>query len=479
MGIKKEVLKINDMTCTSCEARIEKAIKNLEGVLYVKASYSKSTAEVLFHEELCTPIQMKEAIEKDGYSVSLGSTGGINKIIGVAFIGVAIVALGKLSSNYDMSAMLSNATYLMLFVVGLISSIHCVGMCGGIMLSQSISKEGAQSKLESIKPALLYNGGRVISYTILGGVIGALGSVLSLSLKMKATMQLFAGLFMIIMGLNMFGLSWFRKIHIKLPWSTCSVKQKSKMPFVVGLLNGLMPCGPLQTMQLFALGTGSSLKGAASMFFFAIGTVPLMLTFGTISGLLSKGYTKKLLKFSGVLVILLGFVMGNRGLALSGINLSSFSSIVNIFPDKTKSETKPKTNVGTSLVQNNVQVIRMSALSEGYKPNALVVQKGIPVKWIVNGEQLTSCNSTIVVPSLKIQKDLMKGENTIEFTPISAGDINFSCSMGMIRGVIKVVDELKNADTAQVLNNVPPANGPSYNSNNGSKTQASSIYGDD
>ena len=164
----------------------------------------------------------------------------------------------------------------------------------------------SRSKLKTLMPSILYNAGRVTSYTIIGGIVGALGSVLSLSLNVKAGLQIFAGLFMVIMGLNMTGFSLFRKFNIKLPWSSCKVKNKPKAPFLVGMLNGLMPCGPLQTMQLYALGTGSALTGAISMFLFSLGTVPLMLVFGAISGILSKGYTKQLLKFSGILVVVLG-----------------------------------------------------------------------------------------------------------------------------------------------------------------------------
>jgi sulfite exporter TauE/SafE len=82
--------------------------------------------------------------------------------------------------------------------------------------------------------------------------------VLSLSLNVKAGLQIFAGLFMIMMGFNMAGFSTFRKFQIRLPHAACKAKNKSGSPFIVGLLNGLMPCGPLQTMQLFALGTGRS-----------------------------------------------------------------------------------------------------------------------------------------------------------------------------------------------------------------------------
>ena len=89
----------------------------------------------------------------------------------------------------------------------------------------------------------------------------------------------------------------------------------------MGLLNGLMPCGPLQTMQVYALGTGSFLAGALSMFLFSLGTVPLLLGFGAISAFLSARFNRRMLKASGVLVMALGLVMFTRGMSLFGVAL--------------------------------------------------------------------------------------------------------------------------------------------------------------
>jgi sulfite exporter TauE/SafE len=340
-----------------------------------------------------------------------------------------------------MESQLNTASYAVLFVVGVITSIHCVGMCGGIMLSQSIGKE-SKNKFEAIKPALLYNAGRVVAYTVLGGVIGAIGSVFALSLSAKAGLQLFSGVFMIIMGFNMAGFKAFRKLQIKLPNVACRAMRKPRTPFFVGLLYGLMLCGPLQTMQIFALGTGSANAGALSMFMFSIGTVPLMLTFGTLSGLLTKGYTKKILKFSGVLIIMLGLIMSNRGLALAGMNMSPMAimSSVGAFGDTNASSSSSDEIKAT--IKDGVQVLNMTANVYGYNPKTLYVQKGMPLKWVINGEEITGCNNTIVVPDLEIQQKLQSGNNLIEFTPGNE-DLNFSCWMGMKRGVIKVVDDLK------------------------------------
>lgn len=443
MSLKKEKFKVFDMTCTSCENRVEKSIKQLPGVSYAKASYSEQFVLVHYDTNFCDQLKIKSAIKNAGYSLNDSTN---YKLVGILIIFASILLLGMNTSGFDMEASLNNASYVVLFFIGVLTSIHCVGMCGGIMLSQSLSQVN-KSKFEAIKPSIFYNLGRVLSYTILGGLVGAMGSVFSLSLSAQGALQIFAAIFMIIMGLNMFGFSMFRRFHIKLSFSSCNLKSKPNSPFLVGLLNGFMPCGPLQTMQLYALGTGSFIKGALSMLIFSLGTVPLMLTFGAISGLFSKGYTKKLLKFSGILIIFLGLVMGNRGLALYGININPIAYISSITNNFSNDNATPPSNLESSkaVIDGNIQILNMSANRRGYTPNVLYVQKGIPVEWVINGEQITSCNNAIIAPSINLQQKLASGENIIKFTPTDE-DINFSCWMGMIRGVIKVVDNLDEID---------------------------------
>jgi len=477
MRIKREIIKVYDMTCTSCEGRVERALKKVYGVASAMASYSDQQVTVEYDSELCTNEQLNEAINKAGYSTK--SSNSI-KFAGFFVVVAAILLIGNSTSGFDMSAKLNNASYVVLFFVGMLTSIHCVGMCGGIMLTQSLSKNSIlnekQNKFKTLMPSILYNAGRVTSYTIIGGIVGALGSVLSLSLNVKAGLQIFAGLFMVIMGLNMTGFSIFRKFNIKLPWSSCKIKNKPKAPFLVGMLNGLMPCGPLQTMQLYALGTGSAAAGAISMFLFSLGTVPLMLVFGAISGFLSKGYTKQLLKFSGILVIILGIIMSNRGLALAGVGVPNVSTITQSLSGSEAQASAA--NIGKATIENGVQIIRMTADNNGYTPNAFYIQKNMPVKWIITGSQINSCNNAVVVPSLNIQKTLKSGENIIEFTPKDE-DINFSCWMGMIRGVIKVTDNLDSVDTSKADSSIPaPSSGMSC-CTAGTAPQTPSIYGND
>lgn len=460
MKLKKVRIKIYDMTCTSCENKVEKAVTALNGVTNAKASYVKQLIDVEYNEKLCSIDNIKNAVKNAGYSTH-DSKGYI--FMGALIIFAAVALLGLKTDGFNMEDKLNNASYAVLFLVGILTSIHCVGMCGGIMLSQSISAE-SKNKLGAIKPSLLYNLGRVCAYTILGGIIGAIGSVFSPSITAKAAVQIIAGIFMIMMGFNIAGFNLFRKLQIKLPQSMCKIKSNSKSPFIVGLLNGLMPCGPLQTMQIFALGTGNASTGALSMFAFSMGTVPLMLAFGALSGLLAKGYTKKILKLSGAFIIILGLIMGNRGLAIAGINVNPINKFTfnnnnnNIISNDLPS---PKSNVGKATIKDGVQIINMTADRNGFTPNAFYVQKGIPVKWIIDGKELNSCNNAIIAQALKLEYKIKKGENIIEFTPENK-DINFSCWMGMIGGVIKVVDKLDSVDTSKPDSSLPPpSSGPS------------------
>ncbi len=474
MSMKRIKLKVYDMTCTSCENRVVRTVKKLNGVTDAKASFSGQWAEIEFNEEICTINQIKEVINRVGYSTE-NSKG--YKFIGILIVIAAVILLGMNTGSFNMEDKLKNASYAVLFVVGLITSLHCVGMCGGIMLSQTITNKST-SKMEAMKPALLYNLGRVAAYTLIGGIIGAIGSVFALSLHVKAGLQIFAGVFMILMGFNMAGFNAFRKFNIKIPMPASAVKllqkPKPRTPFFVGLLNGLMPCGPLQIMQIYALGTGSAISGALSMFMFAIGTVPLMLSFGVLSSLLSKGYTKKILKFSGILIVVLGLIMSNRGLALAGMNITPTGMLAG--DGKSGGANNNSDSAIKATEKDGVQVLNMTANVYGYTPNTLYVKKGVPVKWLVNVEQLTGCNSTIVIPDMNIQQKLQDGKNIIEFTP-GDEDIPFSCWMGMKRGVIKVVDDLKtvtakSSDAADVDSSTK-ANAQAQ------EPSKPSIYGDD
>jgi sulfite exporter TauE/SafE len=310
-------------------------------------------------------------------------------------------------------------------------------MCGGISLSQCAGCGDCENNVSSkLKPGFLYNLGRVISYTILGGIVGALGSVFSLSLKGKSIISLIAGAFMIVMGINMLNITpALRKLMPRLPKSITDKidsKKNGNGAFIVGLLNGFMPCGPLQAMQIYALGTGSFLTGALSMFIFSLGTVPLMFAFGAFSSLISLKFTKQMMKITSVLVIILGVVMGNRGLLLSGINVSEA-----ILSPMGISLSKDNKNAD-AVIKDGYQTVTTNLEPGRYQP--INVYAGVPLKWtiVVEEGKLNGCNNELIIPAYGKQQKLEIGENVIEFTPTQAGTITYTCWMGMISSTITI-----------------------------------------
>lgn len=453
-----KTLIIQGMTCVNCENRIERALKNKTGVVSINANYSKGIAIITFNAEIISLKEIENIIENLDYEIIKSEEKGIDKgpsgtfnntsqIVGILVIIMALYMIINRFGGFNFFNSFPEAKqgmgYGVLFFIGLLTSIHCVAMCGGINLSQctkfqSVSSKG--SKISNLKPSILYNLGRVVSYTIIGGIVGALGSVVSFSGAGKGIVAIIAGVFMVIMGLNMLNIfPWLRKFNVRMPkiFATRIYEQKkSNRPLYVGLLNGLMPCGPLQAMQLYALSTGDPIKGALSMLLFSLGTVPLMFGLGALSSILTKKFASKMMTVSAILVVVLGVFMFQNGMALSGYALPLGQSPFSASEESAKG--------ATAEIIDGKQVVTTTLSSGGYEP--INVQAGIPVQWNIQAEanSINGCNNKIIIPEYNIEKKLEPGDNIIEFTPTESGTVPFSCWMGMIRSQISVYDNLDN-----------------------------------
>jgi len=332
----------------------------------------------------------------------------------------------------------TDASYGIIFLFGILTSFHCLAMCGGIAISQSVGPlehkaENAQTKAKGwFAPSVMYNLGRVMSYTVVGAVVGGLGHLIRLTGVFKGVIPIIGGIFMIIMGIKLLGIfPLLRRFNIRMPTFVAKklIGRNNYRPLYIGLLSGLMPCGPLQIIQIYALGTRSIIIGAVSMFIFAVGTVPTLFVFGALNSVINKKYTTKILKFSASLVVILGVIMIGRGLSLSGVSINMPFIMGNSGEKAT--------------ITGNIQTVTTKITSDSFKQ--IIVQKGIPVKWIINANasDLNDCNNAMDIPKFKIEKKLVIGKNLVEFTPKERGEIPYSCWMGMIKSKIIVVDDIK------------------------------------
>lgn len=457
---ERKTLQIEGMTCVGCENRIESKLRKTGGIISVKASYSTNTVRVNYHDDVISLREIKRAIESLDYKVKGNSntptlTGAKTvstkeKLIDILTIFVILYILYMIANKFGLLNVFNvfpeakaGMSYGVLFVIGILTSVHCVAMCGGINLSQCIPQKAENTDkggINNFMPSILYNAGRVVSYTIIGGLVGALGSVVSFSGPAKGIVAIGASIFMVIMGINMLNIfPGLRRFNPRMPKVFARLIGKEKgasknRPFYVGLLNGLMPCGPLQAMQLYALSTGDPIKGALSMLVFSLGTVPLMFGLGALSSFLSKQFTAKMMQVSAVLVIVLGFAMFQTGLAVSGIQLPSFS-VSNLFNFGGGSN-----NSVVAEIVDGVQIVTSEVYNGSYEP--ITVKAGVPVKWTIHvgAGQLSGCNYRFEIRSLGIQYQLEEGDNVLEFTPTKTGKLSYNCWMGMISSSVNVVE---------------------------------------
>ncbi len=194
---------------------------------------------------------------------------------------------------------------------------HCIGMCGGIVLAYSTIKiEPASSKVTKTIAHLLYNFGRVLTYTVLGALFGAIGGVATFSNTANGTLLIIAGVAMILAGLSLMGKIKFLTLIEHSISSSNFYKQsfqkilhsKSNVSFfILGMLNGLLPCGFVYFFAIAAASTASPLYGALVMFIFGVSTIPAMFSLGFLSSLASAtSFRNMMMSLSSVAVILYG-----------------------------------------------------------------------------------------------------------------------------------------------------------------------------
>jgi len=195
---------------------------------------------------------------------------------------------------------------------------HCMGMCGGIVIAYSSTKiENNWSKTKQSIAHILYSFGRIVTYTMLGAIFGFLGGVATFNNLTNGLLLIFAGTFMILAGLSLSGKikfltltehsftnhAWYAKAFSKL------LKTQSLYSFfILGMLNGLLPCGLVYFFSITAASTASAFYGAVVMFIFGLSTMPALFSLGFFIGVYKNTSLRNIMiKLGSIAVILFGF----------------------------------------------------------------------------------------------------------------------------------------------------------------------------
>ncbi len=316
--MKTYTFHVNGMHCTSCVVLTESELAEVPEVSKVKASLDHLSVEVTGDFGDKTPEHvardLSQVLEPHGYTLSLEKQH--QTVQWSDFVWAGPIALGFMALFVALQKLgivnLVNSTdvgYGTAFVIGLIASVStCMAVVGGLVLSMSanFAKDG-----DTIRPQLFFHGGRLVSFFILGGVIGAIGSAFSLSTNGVVVLSLVIGAVMIMLGINLLDVfPWAKKLQPTLPAFIGKRVHKLKnvnhtlTPLVVGVLTFFLPCGFTQSMQLYTLTTGSFFTGALIMFSFALGTLPALalISFSSLA-IHTKTQSSIFFKTAGLIVI--------------------------------------------------------------------------------------------------------------------------------------------------------------------------------
>jgi len=441
---------ITGMHCRSCEILIEEELKKIKGVTDVSVSHKNGICDISFKDKL-ESLDVKNAVESAGYCI--GENAKLpyfskNKRdyieLGIAFFIVVLLYLITKQSGILGLGNLIKGNYgslSIVFIVGLTAGVStCMALVGGLVLGIStkfVKQNPESSALQKFVPHIYFNLGRIVSYFVLGGIIGFAGSFFAISTSVLGLLIVAVGFVMLLLSTQLIDIFPFLKtVSFTIPkglHKLLGIKEKADKEYsninssLLGASTFFLPCGFTQAMQLYAISTGSSLQGALTMGVFALGTTPGLLGVGGLTSVIKGQSSKLFFKTVGVIVLLLAIFNISNGLNLLGVK--------DIFANK--SIVSQDKNVKTI---DGVQIVKMTQKTDGYYPNKFTIKKDIPVKWIITSESQYSCASSLISQGLGIRTSLKPGENIFTFTPTSTGTIRFSCSMGMYSGLFNIVD---------------------------------------
>jgi hypothetical protein len=251
--------------------------------------------------------------------------------------------------------------------------------------------------------------------------LGALGSVFTISQDLRNILLLGAGLWMVALALQMAGI-----LRIKLPSLSFKSKKKANTAFMVGLLNALMPCGSLQTMQIIALTTSSWMLGGAVMLVFGLMTAPSLMMMQWFATRLSsvKGQSVKMV--SAFVVALMGFQIVMQSPIV-------YQPVMALIGSVSATDQAP--------VIDGVQEIHLKIVNGQYELTANTVTVNQPVRIVFDGyENSMGCANPLILTWSGVKIDIRTNPEPYVFTPTKTGSLEIHCWMNMVRTTIKVIE---------------------------------------
>lgn len=299
---------------------------------------------------------------------------------------------------------------------------------------------GDRRLVDDVLPVGGFLTGKLVSHTVLGLLLGLFGSSVQMSPSARATVQIGAGLFMVLVAAHLFGVPGLDWVVPKPPARFTRLVRRSARsdavfaPAALGFLTVLIPCGVTLSVMFLAVASASPLWGAAVMAAFVAGTSPLFAAIGYAIRRASGHLQRSVAVLSAVAVLVVGVLAINTGLVLRGSTVT-LSSLLDR-GDAPVAETAAAP-VQPAVGPVGAQQLVIGVRSTSYSPARLRAAAGAPTTLLLKTAGTEGCTRAFVIPSLGIQKILpATGETRIDLGELPRGDLRFTCSMGMYSGVI-------------------------------------------
>jgi sulfite exporter TauE/SafE len=384
--------------------------------------------------------------------------------LGLVLVTIAVVMIVFQSDSNTVNIASDAGTLSQLvvaFVTGLTTGgLSCLAVQGGLLASslahqieqdyleqaarpkkQRGSKVQPQPRSNAAAPILLFLSAKIVAYTVLGALLGLLGSYLTLSPTTRAVLMILIGVFMLGNALRMFNVHpIFRYFSIEPPkFITRYIRRTAKgtdtvTPLFLGALTVFIPCGVTQAMMAAALGTGSVTMGAALMLAFTLGTSPVFFIVAYLTTELGARLEKFFMRFVAVVVLILGLVTVNGGLNILGSPLSFQNLTRSLFPSSSRSEPAAQSSQPAAAEGDVVLYVQ----NEGYFPQTLSMPAGKDFTLNLVTDATYSCSRDFVIPALDYY-ELLPDTGTVKVNipaQEQGSTLFFTCSMGMYTGQI-------------------------------------------
>lgn len=453
----KKTFYVEGMHCNACEMLIKQDLASLNGVSDVDVSLSESSAVVTANSKRKIPdlVALNKMFKDSGY-IFFDSKKDISKLskqdfylaLGASIIFVLLfLSLDKLGVSSKIS-LGGDSAFISYFIFGLAAGISsCAALVGGLLLSLS------KNWKNSLTPFILFNSSRLVAFAVFGGILGLIGSAISISIGVSSFIAILIAIFMLVIGLQMLGVKWFKNVSlnnlVKIPYLDKNQDFQGKyVPIIVGAMTFFVPCGFTMIAQTTVLTSGSIMSGAINLFAFALGTLPILaiISFSSMKIYSHPKFSKQFSIFSGALIVFFALYSINAQL-----NVLGFKSI-NDLTNKSNSGSNYKPVLSKSTERKDIpnnqdakddakQVMQMEATGFDYFPKQFTIKSGLKTRWDIYENEAVGCAKAVYGRGL--YKDIIylkPGMNSVTFIAPKPGTYKVSCSMGMVDPVyVKVI----------------------------------------